>query len=673
MNNPNYRPAGFFVLRAPLLPANALCIAAAAHQTHLPYRATIRRGLHALLANPIETTDSHAWTPTDTYRLRRLEQALRHREHEIDLGDAPDAPKAESPARLDAFCASLTILAASGADVDAGRFRLRWRGLIAPSGSQFFARFCHADPELLESLREHLSREAALADDAVLADVVHLPRGRVGNIMLRPLLRDYEIVYNARSGAPPGRQIPLSDLRVSIRGNQVVLRSRRLGKRVLVRITNAHNLEHPDALPVYRFLGALQAQDALVARGWTWGALAGADHLPRVVTGRTILAAASWRLDKAHIARIAKASNETRLDTMRRLREELGLPRHVSVAEGDNVLEFDLQRALDVDVLAVHVKKKDTERLTEVLGLSDEDLPLVPGSECLFTKIYADASSFEDLLLTVVRPTAKAALGSGAATSWFFLRYADPEPHLRVRFFGDPKRLLAEVAPALAVELAPYVADGRVNKLGFGSYAREIERYGGHAGIELAEHIFYADSEAVLDAFVALARGASDDDQWRAVLFGAGDMLACPGLDMEARRRIALAMTESYVNEFKAKTTFLHEASAFFRKERTSILPLLDGSPLEGTPLGRACSRLRAKRAALMTDATREFRTRPLTSSIEGLAPSFVHMHVNRFMSGPLRQQELLLYYLLEKGYAAAIALAKLGWDRATGHKQSAV
>ncbi len=653
-----------------------------------------------------DTQRTSMWTAADDHRLQRLVDAVRRREREIEITINADAPKGGKGAQTDAFCAYFTILAASGQEVDAGRFRLLWRGVISPSGSQFFARFCHADPELLRDLRRHLAHEAELATDAILADVVHLPRGRLGNVMLRPLLRDYEIVYNARSGAPADRQIPLSDLLVCIEGGQVVLRSRRLGKRMLVRITNAHNLRQPDALPVYRFLGALQSQDAMVG-SFSWGALGNSDYLPRVTSGQTILSPAIWTLHKARIATLTKVPAAERVDVFRRLRDELGLPRHVSVAEGDNILEFDLEEALDVDVLVHHLKKRTSERLSEVFGLTEEDLVvrgpegryrheillpfvrvphkgepvrrppvaktersvpavprmLAPGSECLFTKIYADASSFQEMLTGVVRKVTSAALASGAVRSWFFVRYADPEPHLRIRFFGTPARLLGEVLPALSEELSPSMADGRVHKLVLDSYDREIERYGGHAGIELAEDIFCADSEGVLDAFDALADSASEDDHWRAAFFGASDILIALGLDAESRRRVFARLNESYQREFNVPTTFLHEASAFFRKERPSLLLLLEPNPMPETPLGRACGALRARRTASMGEAVRKLSLREargeLTSSLAELAPSFVHMHVDRFLGGPLREQELLLYYLLDKAHAAAAAMAK--------------
>src|SRR6185436_14813110 len=103
------------------------------------------------------------------------------------------------------------------------------------------------------------------------------------------------------------------------------------------------------------------------------------------------------------------------------------------------------------------------------------------------------------LLREVVRPVVDRALASGAANGWFFVRYADPDEHLRLRFSGDPARLSSEVLPALRDLVEPLLADGRLLRFQLDTYEREVERYGGAEGIILAERVFEADSRAVLD------------------------------------------------------------------------------------------------------------------------------------------------------------------------------
>ena len=80
------------------------------------------------------------------------------------------------------------------------------------------------------TVETHLRAEEALQPDAIFAEIVHLPEGRIGNILARPVLREYEIPFLGRSGAPPEQQIPVTDLRVSVAGSRVVLRSARLGQ-----------------------------------------------------------------------------------------------------------------------------------------------------------------------------------------------------------------------------------------------------------------------------------------------------------------------------------------------------------------------------------------------------------------------------------------------------------
>src|SRR5439155_17414597 len=110
--------------------------------------------------------------------------------------------------------------------------------------------------------------------DIVFAEIVHLPESRVGNILLHPSFREYEIPFLARSSVDGHHQIPLQDLFVSIKDNKVLLRSASLNKQVIPRLSSAHNYSR-NALPVYQFLCDLQLQGHKAGLGFYWGSLEG--------------------------------------------------------------------------------------------------------------------------------------------------------------------------------------------------------------------------------------------------------------------------------------------------------------------------------------------------------------------------------------------------------------
>ncbi|MEV0280377.1 lantibiotic dehydratase [Streptomyces sp. NPDC050610] len=93
----------------------------------------------------------------------------------------------------------------------------------------------------------------------------------------------------------------------------------------------------------------------------------------------------------------------------------------------------------------------------------------------------------------------------GGVDRWFFIRYADPHPHLRLRLHGKPELLNGLVLPRLH-DLAAELADaGLARGLRIDSYAPETERYGGTALLNAAEEVFHADSLLVLERLAAPA------------------------------------------------------------------------------------------------------------------------------------------------------------------------
>ena len=678
-----------------------------------PYRSGGSEGapLLAGLPFPDAPADTVRWREREKLLLERLTRAMARGEREIVLTEE-DVPKlgAKEPRPLPDAFALIGKLAGTSEP------RLVLDGVGGPSAANLLGRFCHMDPELHRLVEELLRAEEALLPDAIFAEVVHLPQGRTGNILLRPVLRQYEIALLGDSGAPRERQIPLTDLTVSVAGGQVVLRSRRLGKRVVPRLTTAHNYS-TRSIGIYRFLGELQGQGVLSGFGFSWGALGDAPVLPRVVFGRVVLATARWKLSAAELKKLSGKGAADRYAAVQRLRGQLKLPRWIVLADADNELPVDLDNALAVDSFVALVERREQVELKEMLPAPDQlaaegadgryvhelvipflrtgprppavapgldleggpqpeaapaDPPVVapavrrtfpPGSEWLYVKLYCGSAGADGLLIDVLEPAVRAALESGACDRWFFLRFGDPRDHLRLRLHGDPARLRGEVLASLLEAAERSMEEGHAWKLQLDTYEREVERYGGPLGIGPVERLFWADSEAVLEMLGMLEEGdAGSEERWRLALRGMDVLFDDLGLDPAARRRLAGRMRDGLSREVREDADLKRAMGERFRKISRELAALLDGTSDAESPLepGFQVLRRRSERSAEALDELKALeRGGRLTRPLATLAESIAHMHVNRMLRSAQRRQELVLYDFLGRLYARREAMAK--------------
>jgi thiopeptide-type bacteriocin biosynthesis protein len=635
------------------------------------------------------------WTARDALLLRKLADALAEGAGEIAL-EASDleALASEQPPLPDAFYVVATVAAESDHAIAQGAFRVFLLGVDGPPGALMFGRFCHADQTLHAFVRAQLQAEEARRPERVFAEIVHLPDGRTGNILCRPVLREYEIPYLGRSGAPAERQIPVTDLLVSVRNDRIVLRSRRLGREVVPRLTTAHDEDWRN-LGVYRFLCALQRQDVVSELTWDWGPLREAPFLPRVVSGRLVLSRARWNLTEAELQGLIQTRAGNQFAAVQAWRAERRLPRYVALVDRDHQLLIDLDNVLSVTALAHQLRGQRRAVLVEMFPDPGElcvtgpegrfvhelIVPFVqavpqrpepdivapratrssrrrfpPGSEWLYAKLYTGTGTADQLLNNVLGPLVRSSLASGAADAWFFLRYADPDWHLRLRLHGEPGRLHGEVLPRLHAAAAPLLETGQLWRLQLDTYEREVERYGGDLGIELAERVFAADSEAVLSILGSLSGDAGLDLRWRLAMAGIDLLFEDLGLTLEEKWTLARRAREGFGQEFAVDGTFRDKVSQRYRAERARLEALLDAGqdPPASLSTGLAALHRRSLQLAPMVEELRQLaRAGRLSTTMTELAMSYAHMHANRLLRSAHRAQELVLYELLDRAYSS--------------------
>lgn len=246
---------------------------------------------------------------------------------------------------------------------------IRINSVSGSSASNLISRFSYCNPEINTFVNEIIAKEVEFENEFIFAEIVHLPSIRVGNIITRPNSRKYEIICLANSDLLDEFQIPLSDLFVSVKYGKLFLRSKKLNKYILPRLSTAHNYLN-DFIPVYRFLCDYQyyhtKRNSLYL---DWGALGkSVDYKPRVRYQNIILSVATWKITCSEIKNIILNVDRSEL-TIRisDWRKKKYIPKYTVVNNNDIKLLIDWENENSIMLFFDTIKNKQTVIIEEFL------------------------------------------------------------------------------------------------------------------------------------------------------------------------------------------------------------------------------------------------------------------------------------------------------------------
>jgi len=210
----------------------------------------------------------------------------------------------------------------------------------------------------------------------------------------------------------------------------------------------------------------------------------------------------------------------------------------------------------------------------------------------------------------------------------------------------------------LEAAVAPLLADGRLWRMQLDTYDREIERYGGAAGISPCEKLFHADSEAALAILDLLEGDEGATARWRLAICGIDALLDDLGLDAHGKRALLAQMREAFFREYGGGKLLRVQLDFKQRTERRAVEALLDGHP-SAADLAPALTILKhrsERNAPIAAELRRLEQSRRLTTPVPQIAPSLIHMQINRLIRSDQRAHELVLYDLLSAIYDSRAA-----------------
>lgn len=530
-------------------------------------------------------------------------------------------------------------------------------------------RFTVASQELTKSGKQIAALEQMANPGIIFFDIAYQAEKKVDNVNRREQLYSHELPILTWSDHPS--TLSLDDIFVTIRNSEIVLWSKKFNKRLIPRIPSAYNYSRSD-LAIYRFLCDLQHQGVLSGLSFNlqefFPKLA---RYPRVSYKDIIVSPAMWLLpNKIKDNLNGKKRDDEAISILKTWLKESGIDFYIRAGNSDQKLCFNPNSESDLDALLSYCRQN---RLNEIYfseallsnkpEVSDENgkfyiseyilnyghsdqvykanfkvdtemntsLPtnILPGDEWLYFEIYCHPSRINEVLLIHIDRFLKASKKD--VSQWFFIRYDDPAPHLRLRLKLSDIRAGYQIINRLNSNLQQAFTNGLISDVQIKTYFREMERYGPDR-IELVEEFFFIDSKNVKSL---LTNQYSIDELYTLTLTFIQNLLNLTFNNIVEQIDFATTMANSFKEEFRLDMHSFKKINQSFQVQKQAIKvsgdQLPDLSSSYTNPLFKILNKCDSWkiRAKIISD--------------------LVHMHINRLFNSHQRSHEAIIYQYLVK------------------------
>jgi len=488
---------------------------------------------------------------------------------------------------------------------------------------------------------------------------------------------------------------------VSIVNDRIVLRSKKLNKKIIPRITCAHNFQ--SGLPLYRLLGDLQGEGSNVNLNFGWDSLARLyKHLPRVKYKDVILKSARWTLDENDYKVLIKKKikDEYLVSEIKKWREEWKIPQYVVIADSDNELFIDFDDILCNRVFINNIERRPFVTLVEVSTdylkspvvdmkgntyaaqflisfFNASDRPKINtkqvlnkskiprkfflGDEWVYFKVYLGVR-YSDHFLTIILPKILNSLKKkGVVFKWFYVRYGDPAYHLRLRFCLSNKADISTLIFLFNEQLKKKISSGLIEKVQVDTYVRELERYG-NGTIEISETLFGIESSIVIKLLNKFKGERDENIVWLITLKMIDLLLSSCKLELPNKHKVLHDVSVTFGKEFgKDSNSFLKKSLAGkYRFHKKDMYDMLKGMYPCSRKINMLIETYVKEISIPCTEIVARDKRNELGVSLDELLASHIHLLVNRIFRTNARMHEMILYDFLSSYYLSELKRSNL-------------
>jgi len=265
-----------------------------------------------------------------------------------------------------------------------------------------------------------------------------------------------------------------------------------------------------------------------------------------------------------------------------------------------------------------------------------------PGDEWLYYKFYIGRHYSNNFLRDCVYQAGELLVKDNIIDKWFFIRYHDPDDHIRFRLhLIDNSNLHAAISLIGKLSNSFTRNNKLVWKIQIDTYNQEIERYS-HNKISSSEELFYL-SSILTCKLIEIGNTETDWILW--TIYIIGQLFAKIDMTEEHLNTFLAQMDKSYKIEFLVNRRSKNNLKLKYLELQNSMMSFINIQVPDEINLivERYCN--------LFADTLRYHREMTITYNMHTFISSHIHMFVNRLFFEKQREYEMLIYDVLLRKY----------------------